>query len=344
MRTQNMKIAALAIVSLALCATGALGQQTDRLPDSKLRDGTDVRIAYTSVVALADQATVRIRCGGKEAELGTVVDSDGWIVTKYSELRTPITVQLADERKLPAKVVGYDPQTDLAMLKIEADHLQPVPWAEGHIDPAVGQLVATASPGNLPRAIGVVSLPCHGVPARNGLLGIQLEFPDGSAKITSIFPNSGAAQAGLQVGDLVTHVANTPIHSSDALIEMIQRYKPGDKVALQISRGDKQLQVSATLGNPGRIRARTQETNTMGSSVSHRATDFPNVIQHDSALRPEDCGGPLVDLSGKALGINIARAGRIASYALPADQILPLLADLKDGKLAPRGALPKASE
>ena len=41
-------------------------------------------------------------------------------------------------------------------------------------------------------------------------------------------------------------------------------------------------------------------------------------IQHDSVLNPGDCGGPLVDLEGKAIGLNIARAGRVESYALPA--------------------------
>jgi serine protease Do len=83
--------------------------------------------------------------------------------------------------------------------------------------------------------------------------------------------------------------------------------------------------------------------NAASGGMSRRAVDFPIVIQHDSALRPEDCGGPLVDLSGKALGINIARAGRIASYAIPADQILPILDNLKNGKLAPPHPLPKTS-
>ncbi len=61
-------------------------------------------------------------------------------------------------------------------------------------------------------------------------------------------------------------------------------------------------------------------------------------------LRPADCGGPLVDLSGKAVGINIARAGRTESYAAPADKVQALLTDLESGKLAPKDALPGAKE
>ena len=38
-------------------------------------------------------------------------------------------------------------------------------------------------------------------------------------------------------------------------------------------------------------------------------------------LKPKDCGGPLVDLSGKVVGVNIARAGRVETLALPADTV-----------------------
>jgi serine protease Do len=44
-----------------------------------------------------------------------------------------------------------------------------------------------------------------------------------------------------------------------------------------------------------------------------------------------------LDLDGKAVGINIARADRVSSYAIPASVVKPLLADLKSGRLAPTG-------
>ena len=42
------------------------------------------------------------------------------------------------------------------------------------------------------------------------------------------------------------------------------------------------------------------------------------MIQHDSILAPAQCGGPICDLDGKVVGLNIARAGRVESFALPA--------------------------
>ena len=43
-------------------------------------------------------------------------------------------------------------------------------------------------------------------------------------------------------------------------------------------------------------------------------------------LDPEDCGAPVVDLDGHAIGIAIARAGRIKSFIVPASEIKSLLA------------------
>ena len=49
--------------------------------------------------------------------------------------------------------------------------------------------------------------------------------------------------------------------------------------------------------------------------------------------RPNPIGGN--DLDGNVLGINIARAGRVESWALPAEVIRPLIAGLKAGKFPP---------
>ena len=74
----------------------------------------------------------------------------------------------------------------------------------------------------------------------------------------------------------------------------------------------------------------------LGSELSLKRTGFPTILQHDTVIKPKDCGGPLVDLDGKTVGINIARAGRTETYAIPAEDIQKLLPDLKSGKLAPK--------
>jgi serine protease Do len=330
--------------TLAIVVSPALLQQTGRALGGNLRDDREVRAAFQSIVATADAATVRIACNGKEAALGTVVGSDGWIITKYSELREPVVCKFIDGRQLSARVVGYDPQYDLAMLKIEASGLKTIEWANEEHGPAVGQLLATASPGELPRAIGVVSVPLRSIPARSRL-GIGFNRHE-NPQIAEVLSGSPAEKAGLKVDDVVLQANGKKIDSSEQLVEFIHQFKPGDQVDLLVKRGNEEVKASATLKRPEEVGSvsRSDRMNEMGGPLSYRSSSFPSVIQHDTVLRPSDCGGPLVDLSGKVVGINIARAGRTESYAAPADQVRRLLTDLESGRLAPKDALPGAKE
>ncbi len=74
--------------------------------------------------------------GGRPRQLptslgsGFIVDSQGYVVTNNHVVAeaTEISVILHDERTLPATVIGRDPKTDLALLKIDAD--TPLPAVE----------------------------------------------------------------------------------------------------------------------------------------------------------------------------------------------------------------------
>ena len=59
---------------------------------------------------------------------GFIIDANGWIVTNFhvAGKADSITVTLADGRKLPAKMVGGDDKTDLALIKVESD--KPLPF------------------------------------------------------------------------------------------------------------------------------------------------------------------------------------------------------------------------
>src|ERR1019366_1634522 len=114
------------------------------------------------------------------------------------------------------------------------------------------------------------------------------------------------------------------VENTDELRGLLSKTKPNDEVVFKIVREKKPQDIKATLGrNPsdknGKSRSDTQ--NTMGSKLSDRRAGFPVILQHDSILRPTDCGGPLVNLEGQVLGINIARAGRTESYAIPSEAL-----------------------
>jgi serine protease Do len=82
---------------------------------------------------------------------GVIVDSDGYIVTNYHvvEQAGSIRISLSDGRNLPARVVGFDPMTDLALLKVDARSLVAADWGDSD-ELEVGALVwAVGSPFGL---------------------------------------------------------------------------------------------------------------------------------------------------------------------------------------------------
>ena len=122
------------------------------------RDHALVLDAFRDVVREPRLSTVAILANGtKQRALGAIVDSSGYVITKYSEIAgDSLHCRLHDGRRLPAKLIGSDAASDLALLQIEADNLVPLKWSEDS-EPVVGSWLATVSQALLPAAIGVVS-------------------------------------------------------------------------------------------------------------------------------------------------------------------------------------------
>src|SRR4051812_4868847 len=80
------------------------------------RSSPKVLRAFREVVAQPSKSTVRVLgTDGKEVALGTIVEADGYIVTKASELQGKPVVKLHDGKELPATVVGVEEAYDLAL-------------------------------------------------------------------------------------------------------------------------------------------------------------------------------------------------------------------------------------
>jgi serine protease Do len=296
--------------------------------------------AFRDVAAQASRSTVRVRCDGRDVALGTVVRADGWILTKASNLTGPAVVRLQDGRELPAKVIGLHEAHDIALLKIKARGLVPVVWRPSR-EVGVGSWVVSAGDDGQPVAIGVVSVGTRNLPtarpqlqAGGGFLGVSLDTgDDGDVRISHVVPGGSAYKAGLRVDDVILAIADKTVADVDTFLNVLQQHRPGDEIPLRIKRGDKELEVRVKLGK--RPMDRTEFQNSLGSELSKRRTGFPTVLQHDSVVRPADCGGPLVDLDGRVIGINVCRAGRTASYTVPSEVLERLLPDLLAGRYPP---------
>src|SRR5262249_38248088 len=123
----------------------------------------------------------------------------------------------------------------------------------------------------------------------------------------------------------------------EELVQTLGRHKPGDTVVLLLRRGEEEMEVKAKLGKrPDGGVSRGDFQNLLGSKLSEVRSGYPTVLQHDGVVPPEHCGSPLVDLAGRVLAINIARAGRTEPWAVPSEAIRSVLPDLIKGRLAPK--------
>lgn len=302
---------------------------------------------FKPVVEKVSKSTVRVLLDNKDIALGTVVTSDGGIITKASEIKAgALTVKTVDGKQYNAKLVASNETYDLGLLKIDADSLVPVSWALSKTAP-VGNWIASAGASAEPVAVGVVSVaartlpPPYGPPRvpteQSGFLGVSLD-PDGAgALIGSVTAGSAAEKAGIKAKDVIISIDKNDIINQESLINTLLGYRAGDTVKVLIEREGKRLELQAVLGKRpselvpgkgGKGGSRGDLQNNMGSILSERRTGFPIILQHDAVVKHTDCGGPLVDLDGQVIGVNICRGGRTETHALPSETVVQVLQEL----------------
>jgi serine protease Do len=311
----------------------------------------------------------------KAQALGTgfIVDPSGIIVTNFhvAGKADSITVTLQDGRKLPAKLLGGDEKTDLAVLKVKSDKPLPYVEFEDGSKVKVGQpVMAVGNPFGLGGTVttGIVSargrdiqsgpfddyiqtdaainrgnsggplfdmdgkvigintaifsptggsiglgfaipsstaqpvvnqLKDHGRVER-GLLGVQIQpvtddlassLSLGSttgALVAQVEPNSAAAKAGVQSGDVIRTVDGKDISTVRDLTRTVAGYAPGSSIKLGLLRDGKDMTVNAKLGDYA----------TMGKQA--KADDEDGNKSQDGKASPGSFGFSLAPLSPEA--------------------------------------------
>lgn len=263
--------------------------------------------------------------------LGCVVDKQ-LVVTVGTSIAAGKVVCRIDGHDDEASLVARDETHNLALLRVKASDLRPIEWSAE--SPLVGTWLVSPGLESHPLAVGIVSVPRRAIPESaeeldpqlaHGFLGIELQTKAKNARIGRIIGDSAAAAAGLNINDVVQRVNDHVIERGEELIAALRRFKPEEKVKLEISRGDMRLQIDVTLGRrPSQQQEEDAEFaawNRSTGGVSLRKTNFPDVLVHDGRISPKHCGGPVLDLQGRVVGMNIARADRTSTYALPADVV-----------------------
>ena len=146
---------------------------------------------------IPDQAAPQERSAGS----GVIIDAaSGYVVTNYHVIKDAqqVTVTLKDMRQFVAKLVGSDPGTDIALLKIEAKNLQALRLGDSDLLNVGDFVVAIGNPFGLGQTV------TSGIVSALGRSGLDLEgYEDFIQTDASINPgNSGGALINLK-GELV---------------------------------------------------------------------------------------------------------------------------------------------
>lgn len=107
-----------------------------------------------------------------------------------------------------------------------------------------------AVPVNIVKKV-VGDLEQYGVVQR-AYLGVEVDISKedlGGVYVSNVMDGSGAADAGIKVGDVITNINSAPVHSFPELQEQLSEYGPGDKINVGLIRNNERMNVIVLLKN-----------------------------------------------------------------------------------------------
>lgn len=267
-----------------------------------------------------DDACVEITsdAGENTSEIiGTKIQDTHWIISKSSAVGAKPSVNLKGE-SVALEIVSRDSQNDLVLLKAPEIHETGVELNKATTKLSAGTFLLSPDEDG-PGCVSVVGSPNFRSRKQysRGYLGVVPVTHEGNqgALLRQVVDDGAAERAGLQEGDVVTKLNETIIRSHNDMREFLMQLAPSAVITATFLRDKNELTKSITLGA---VPSRSEHAaNQMDKS--ERRDGFDEILPHDANLQPEECGGPLFDIEGHFIGLNIARNSRVRSYALPAE-------------------------
>lgn len=292
--------------------------------------GSAVVAAFEAQRLVLQTSSAIIKDGRKEIACGVVISPDGYILTKASEVTgiTGLAVTVDKQNFNQVKLVVMDPAWDVALLKVEATNLVPVIYAPTSVLPQGTWVVANGATTRTARRLlaGIISARSREIPAAGGAaLGVTFDPKSKVLLLIDVNEKSGAKEAGLQKGDVVLAIEDKKVKDIKQVAEILKDRKAGSAVKISYRRGEAKNTVEVRLSVRSELFDEEASRNDqMSGDYSHRRSGFPRVMQHDILGARTVVGGPLLDLDGRCVGMNIARANRAESFAIPVEELREL--------------------
>jgi serine protease Do len=325
----------LFLLLAGLAQTAPAQEESDypKLPRARYRSGQAVLNAFAPISAQTSNSIVELNVKESTVALGAVVDTNGLVLTKASEIRPgKLTCWLASGKEVEAQLLAVDEDDDVALVRVNAEGLKPVQWAQNKV--VEGQWAITPGLADTPQAVGIISTLPHRIRPQRALIGVVFDSEATRPTVRRLSTGFGAEKAGIKPGDIVLSVDGATVTNKEQAIEIIREFRGGQTVHIRFQRSEQEFEANIELmtpkpGQEGSDSDGDARESRLSGDVSLRSQGFEQAIEHDTVLEPWQCGGPLLNLDGKAIGLNIARASRFATYALPASLAQQILAKLK---------------
>jgi S1-C subfamily serine protease len=179
---------------------------------------------------------------------GVIVAADGYILTNNHVIddANEIRIYTSDKRELKARVIGADPKTDIAVVKVEAKNLPTLPFADSS-QAQVGDIVlAIGNPFGVGQTVTMGIISATG----RGNLGIE-DYEDFIQTDAAINPgNSGGAliNASGQLIGVNTAILSRAGGNQGVGFAVPANLAPGSAIRLKLLRDGNPREVNATLG------------------------------------------------------------------------------------------------
>ena len=261
---------------------------------------------------------------------GFIIDPSGYIVTNNHVIENgeSITVILSDETSLPARLVGRDPQTDLALLKVNP--AKPLPTARlGDSDKAqIGDwVIAIGDPFGIGSTVtaGIVSARNRNInagpyddfiqtdaPINRGNSGGPLFDMDGNVIgiNSAIFsPTGGSVGIGFSI----------PSNLAREVIQQLRQYGQARRGWIGVRIQAVTAELAEAMSLPSRQGALISDVTAAGPAAKAGLRNGDLVVSFDGKQVPDNRALPRIVANtpiGKTVNVDVLRGGRKASYRL----------------------------
>ncbi len=259
------------------------------------------------------RSVVEILVDSHPVSIGTIIDSEGWILTKASVLNGNVSVRLQDQSVAIAEKRAESQEYDLALLKIDVGGLPAVEFSDKE-PPSIAEALCAVEP----RAVlkpGIVSVETRAVPPEPRWKGDTIEDTQDGAMISRSVhgsknkTNLSTIGTKLQDNDIIVSINGHSTPNVATLTQVLETklsaYCTGDLVSVSIRRNGSPMNVLTSLPRASVVNYwRVDEHDTP------RRSGFVAIYDTDIELFQHEVGCPVIDVEGRVRGIAIASRGR----------------------------------